>query len=385
MPKRKKRDQDGIFTRPDSPFWWASYTDGRGQSVRKSTGIRCDADPRKEQAKAIRAQWVLSAIEERQTGHITLPLAVGPLFDELLLQYLEGPSLQKRSHDRDLFSAKPLYARFTGRVLASLTGADARSYIAQRQADGMSAATINKEMGLLRTAIHWAQQELEWEIPNPFVGRKLREPAGRTRWLSPAEALALVHAAEQIPRAEHLPDFIRLGLYTGMRPGELLHLEWNRVDLSRHLVYLGAGDQKNGKVSSVPLNQPAREALIVRARFRATHCPAAPWVFCNHEGQRIASIKKSFASAVRRAGLEDTHPHDLRRTFGSWLVQAGVSIQAVSALLRHSDIRITDRVYAHLSPESLREAVAVLNAGEPVSRLGFTLPRENVKVLESSA
>ena len=88
---------------------------------------------------------------------------------------------------------------------------------------------------------------------------------------------------------------------------------------------------------------------------------------------------------MRRAGLEDTHPHDLRRTFGSWLVQAGVSIQAVSALLRHSDIRITDRVYAHLSPESLREAVAVLNAGEPVSRLGFTLPRENVKVLESSA
>ena len=48
-----------------------------------------------------------------------------------------------------------------------------------------------------------------------------------------------------------------------------------------------------GKVSSVPLNQPARDALIVRARFRATHCPAALWVFCNHEGQRIASIKKA--------------------------------------------------------------------------------------------
>jgi integrase len=96
-------------------------------------------------------------------------------------------------------------------------------------------------------------------------------------------------------------------------------------------------------------------------------------------------VKKSFAKAVRQAGLEDVHPHDLQRTLGSWLVQAGVSIQAVSALLRHSDIRITDRIYAHLSPESLREAVDVLNAGEPVSGLGFTLPEDGVKSLKSSS
>ena len=127
-----------------------------------------------------------------------------------------------------------------------------------------------------------------------------------------------------------------------------------------------------------------RDVLIARARFRATYCPASPWVFCNHQGLRIGSVKKSFASAVRQAGLEDVHPHDLRRTFGSWLVQAGVSIQAVSALL-HSDIRITDRIYAHLSPESLREAVDVLNTGEPVSRLGFTLPEDSAKPLKSSS
>jgi len=95
-------------------------------------------------------------------------------------------------------------------------------------------------------------------------------------------------------------------------------------------------------------------------------------VFSNRECERIAKVHKSFASAVRAAGLGDVHPHDLRRTFGSWLVQAGVPIQTVSALLRHSDIRVTDRVYAHLSLATLRDAVDVLN-GVEVSRFGFTL------------
>ncbi len=75
-------------------------------------------------------------------------------------------------------------------------------------------------------------------------------------------------------------------------------------------------------------------------------------------------------------GHRHVHPHDLMRTCGSWLVQAGVPIQAVSALLRHSDIRITDQVYAHLAPETVRTAIEVLDGnpkGASVSCLGFTL------------
>jgi integrase len=83
-------------------------------------------------------------------------------------------------------------------------------------------------------------------------------------------------------------------------------------------------------------------------------------VCCDRRGNRIASIKKSFATAVRSAGLGDVHAHDLRRTCGSWLVQANVPIHHVSALLRHSDIRVTDRVYAHLAPENVRLGVQAL-------------------------
>ena len=53
---------------------------------------------------------------------------------------------------------------------------------------------------------------------------------------------------------------------------------------------------------------------------------------------------------AKDADLENVHPHDLRRTFGSWLVQSGIGIERVSALLRHGDVAITARVYAHLRP-----------------------------------
>ena len=125
--------------------------------------------------------------------------------------------------------------------------------------------------------------------------------------------------------------------------------------------------QKNGKFGSVPLNRDAREALLARAQFRAAHCPTSPWVFCQEDGSPIQSVKRSFATACRRAGIEDFHPHDLRHTCAAWLVQSGVPIREVAELLRHADIRITMR-YAHLAPDNVRAAVTRLENDE--SRFG---------------
>ena len=376
MPRKRKRDQDGIFARPDSPYWWASFTDSRGRATRRSTGVRRDQDPDQLKAKAIRAQWLLEAETDR--GSLPQSDGQGHSFDELMLLYLGQVSPSKRAGERDHFSAKQLYPRFTGRTLETLSVADARAYVAKRTAEGAQPGTVNKEVGLMSAALNWARRELEWGVPNPFQGRRQREPAGRNRWLTREEAAGLYAAACEGSRAPHLTDFIRLGLNTGMRPGEMLELEWNRVAGEANLIYLGAENQKNGKLGSVPLNREARTAIASRARFRAAHCPQSPWVFCAKNGARIASVKKGFALAVKRAGLEDVHPHDLRRTFGSWLVQAGVDIRRVSELMRHSDIRVTARVYAHLAPRDLADAVEVLDRTPSrctVSRLGFTLPK----------
>ncbi|WP_369112105.1 site-specific integrase [Methyloterricola oryzae] len=83
-------------------------------------------------------------------------------------------------------------------------------------------------------------------------------------------------------------------------------------------------------------------------------------MFCDSEGNRIQSIKRSFGTVCSRAGIEDFHIHDLRRACAAWLVQAGVPLIQVRDLLRHSTVEMTER-YAHLSPDNVRTAVAALN------------------------
>jgi integrase len=338
------------YRRKDSLIWWVSYTDPSCQRIRRSTGTTD-----KTEAKALEAKWKLEAHQQTKWG---APPSF--TFDELMLKYLQATQMEKRSADRDRMSAKHLYPVFTGRSLREIRAADVRKYIDNRKAEGAKPATINKEVGLLSAAMNYARQEWDWDILNPAAGRRLREPEGRLRWLARAEAEALIRVAEAQRRAPHLSDFIRLALNTGCRRGELLGLEWRRVDLQRGLLYLEADHTKSGRRRYVPLNQAARAALLGRLRFRAKHCPASPWVFAATTGARIQSVKNSFSSACKAAGIENFRVHDLRHTCAAWLVSAGAPLIEVRELLGHSTVAMTER-YAHLAPENVRAAVQRLD------------------------
>jgi len=213
MPRKRTRDQDGIFARPDSPKYWRSTTrrpdPDQDQGGKGAVGTA--SRPAAHRRIVRRGIWsYLRRADARLSGSSD--------------RAQEGP-------DRDHTSAKQLYPVFSGRLLEGLRVADARAYVARRQAAGAAAGTINKEVGLFSAALNWSRRELEWKVPNPFQGRRLREPPGRSRWLTRAEAAALLRATEAVKQAPHLADFIRLGLYTGMRSGEILGLEWRRIDL----------------------------------------------------------------------------------------------------------------------------------------------------------
>lgn len=306
---------------------------------------------------AVRAQW-------RAAGHVQ-KTGEGASFDDLLLAYLREVTDHKRAARRYHSAAKALYPHFTGRLLCDIGAQEVRAYIAHRQAQGRQPGCINRELSLMSGAVRWARNELEWDLPaNPWGSRFLKESPPRTRFLSREEAGALLHAADGLAHAPHLGDYLRLMLATGLRPGEARGLTWDRVDLGRRLIRFEVGDQKNNQAGTVPLNDAARAALVSRARFRASHCPGSPWVFCNKHGQPFHEIRNSFLTACRLAGIEDCHPHDLRRTCGSWLVQSGVGIDRVSKLLRHGDVGLTARVYAHLRPGDLADAAATLDGYE---------------------
>lgn len=366
MPKKRNRVRDGLYKRKGSPYWWVSFINEGGGRTRRSTGT---AD--RKEADALLAKWKLETHRVRQWDEEPTRT-----FDELMLAYLKATSAEKRAAERDRYSLKRLYPFFSGRELNSLRPVDIRDYIDRRQADGVSPATINKEIALLSAAINYARREWDWDIPNPAARRKLKEPEGRVRWITRAEALSLIRAAESEPKAAHLVDFIRLALHTGCRKSELLGLEWKRVDLQAGLIHLEAEHTKAGRRRSVPMNSEARAAIINRARFRAQHCPISRWVFCREDGSRIQAVKRSFTTACKRVGIEDYHIHDLRHTCAAWLVSAGVPLTEVRDLLGHSTVKMTER-YAHLAPENVRAAVARLEGSESqFSHTGEVVERE---------
>ena len=164
---------------------------------------------------------------------------------------------------------------------------------------------------------------------------------------------------------------------TGCRRGELLGLEWSRVDLEANTVRLGASDTKAGKARWVAINQAAREALLRRGQYREKHCPDAQWVFCGPEGKRIAGIKTSFRHACKSVGLVEFRFHDLRHTCGSWLAQAGVPQSHIAQVLGHSTMRMTER-YTHLAPANARAAVEKL---EGIPKPIPTAPAEEVAAM----
>lgn len=354
MPtKRKNRDQDGVYRRPDSPFWWASYIDARGKRTRRSTGTQ-----ERKEAETLLAKWRLETHKETQWGELP-----AHSFDELMLEYLKATAGERRREDTVKMHVRRLRQSFAGLEMERLSAVEIAAFIRQRREDGVANATINRELEVLSAAISYAVREWEWRLPNPVSGRMLKEPEGRVRWITRAETRALIEAAKQERKAPHLAPLITLALHTGMRRGEMLGLEWDRVDLQAGLVYLEGHHTKAGKRRTVPLNAVAREAILTRARFRAERCPDARLVFCDSNGKGIGSVKTAFATACKRAGLTDFRFHDLRHTCAAWLVQAGVPLTEVRDVLGHSTVKMTER-YAHLAPENTRAAVALLEGDE---------------------
>ena len=99
-------------------------------------------------------------------------------------------------------------------------------------------------------------------------------------------------------------------------------------------------------------------------RRRDGICPDSPFVFFHETeragakiGDRVLDLKKSFKRACSQAGIIDFRIHALRHMFASWLVMDGVPLYDVSKILRHSNIRMTEK-YAHLAPDHLQKAIA---------------------------
>ncbi len=147
-----------------------------------------------------------------------------------------------------------------------------------------------------------------------------------------------------------------LALNSGLRRGELLALTWGDVDLVGARLTVRGATAKSGRTRYLPLNSDARDVL---AAWNPREATAADLVFPGPTGARMTSLKTAWGKVATAAGLKAFTFHDLRHTFASKLVQAGVDLNTVRELLGHADIKMTLR-YSHLAPEHRAAAVAKL-------------------------
>ncbi len=160
--------------------------------------------------------------------------------------------------------------------------------------------------------------------------------------------------------ADYLTPMVLLFLHTGLQRGEVFNLTWADVDLDRaNLIVRGTG-AKSQQTRHVPLNE---EALAVFQGWR-DQTMGDGLIFPGKNGERFNNIRRSWAGVLDAAKISGFRLHDLRHTFASRLVMAGVDLNTVRELLGHSDYAMTLR-YAHLAPEHKAAAVARLVRSAP--------------------
>jgi integrase len=231
--------------------------------------------------------------------------------------------------------------------LDEITVAAVERWRTVRLSEGRAPKTVDRDLAPLRAALNRA---VKWDIieTNPLERLEpLQAPSNAVvRYLAVDEEQRLYTALQ---RSEPwLRTLVPVLLNTGLRRGEALALRWGDVDLAQRRLTVRASTAKTGTARHIPLNQTAYQALTAQ-RGDAEPLPGVlVW------GQR--EFRRSWASLLRRAKVENFRVHDCRHHFASRLVQAGVGLNEVRELLGHSDLRMTLR-YAHLAPENLADAV----------------------------
>lgn len=208
----------------------------------------------------------------------------------------------------------------------------------------VSPSSVNRELALLK---HMCHKAVDWGYTktNPAQTVKLfKEPPGRLRYLLAEERDSLLKECSGM-----LYAIVTTALETGMRKGEMTRLQWKDIDFQRRMITIL--ESKNGESRFVSISDvllPVLQRLYIERR--GSH------VFTKPDGRPYGNWRKSFENACKRAGIEDFRFHDLRHTFASYLVMAGVDIRTVQELMGHKDIKMTMR-YSHLSKAHLLEAV----------------------------
>ena len=208
-------------------------------------------------------------------------------------------------------------------------------------------ATVNRDLSVLRHLLFWAVDEQL--IPtNPLARLKMaRERRTRRQVLSVAEEQVLLSAAKG-----HLHTMIVLGLDTGMRRGEITAQRWEDIDFSQGVLYVTRSKTPEGESREIPLSTRALELL------RSQH--KTDGLLIQFRGRPVKIIKTTWSGALKRSGIRHVRFHDLRHSFNTRLMEAGVLQEVRMAIMGHCPGSRVHSTYTHIELPVKREAIRKL-------------------------
>jgi integrase/recombinase XerD len=249
--------------------------------------------------------------------------------------------------------------RWLGRPVTTARTDDLNTYLAQLRADGLAPATISRRISAARSFFaHQVLLGTRTDNPAAELDAPRRRPK-LPRTLSPREAELLIEAAAgTTPRALRDAALVELLYGAGLRVSEAVGLERAGVDLDERLVRCTG---KGNKERVVPIGRSAADAL---RRYLARGRPFLDRrhrseLFLNAQGGGLtrAGAFLILRRLAAKAGLEPArvHPHLLRHSFATHLLEGGADLRSVQEMLGHADLATTE-LYTHVTDRRRRES-----------------------------
>ena len=292
-----------------------------------------------------------------------------PSFGTWAAEYLQGVRLRKkqprdderflaprdepRKHGRQKAEGTPkhpaaaIFERWSSRPVDQIGRRDVETAMVEMASRGNTSA--NRWLASIRSCFKHAVDAGTIET-NPAMGvKQYREGPPRERVLTDAEFGRVIDLLEGIADPHERLAFVLL-LDTGARKSEVLNARWTDLDLDGGCWRIPS--PKAGRPQTVPLT--AGTVAYLRGVDRL-----GPWLVPGRDPSRHrGDLRGSWDDLREAAGITDVTIHDLRRTFGLRMARSA-GLHVASKLLRHSDIRVTEKVYAPLGLDELRAAATV--------------------------
>ncbi len=303
---------------------------------------------------------------------------------DLCRQFLDHLTLDRnlsprtvRAYEGDLARFRLFLVEYYGRAEEQLRPLDVeppavRAFLAALSRDGLAPATRGRALSAVRSLFAWACRE---GILGANPAARVRTPKQDTRLprhLRPGEVEALVETPSDPAASPYVqPEnesltcrdraLLELLYATGLRVSELVSLDWPDIDLGGCVLRVMG---KGGKERMVPFGQPAADALRAwleewdERRALCAHEAAGVAdepVFLHHRGGRLSdrSVRRIIDRYTAAAGVPaGVHPHTLRHTFATHLLEHGADLRAIQELLGHSSLATTQR-YTHVDIDRL--------------------------------